>query len=133
MIDLAPAAMRLVLVHLMLAILGAPRTRRLIERGEGRATDRDRAERFARAIQRAARRLPLRTNCLDQALALTWMLRADGMQAALRFGVRHGTDGTDRTDESHRSHDHRLIAHAWVEHAGEPLLDDAPMHYTPLQ
>lgn len=118
MILLVSATLRLVAVHALLAVLGAARTRRLIDRSDRGAIGRERAERAARAIQRVARRLPLRTNCLDQALALTWVLRASGIQATLRFGVR-------RDDEA-------LAAHAWVEHDGQPLLDDAPLHYTTL-
>ena len=128
MIALAAAALRLVAVHLMLAVLGAPRTRRFVDRRQGSAIDPARAEQTARAVQRAARRLPLRTNCLDQALTLAWLMRGAGLQATVRFGVRHDSH------ESHKSqsHEFHLIAHAWVEHAGQPLLDDASLHFIPL-
>lgn len=118
--ELASAALRLLAVRVSVALLGAPRTQRLVERSQGQMSDRGRAERAARAIQRAARRLPLRTSCFEQSLALTWMLHAAGMQAAVRFAVRreHGPDP--------------LSAHAWVEHDGQALLDDAPLHFTPL-
>ena len=73
---------------------------------------------FAKAIQSAARRLPLHTTCLDRARALYWMLRAHGCPAELRIGA-HRENGT-------------FTAHAWVEHDGVPLLDDEARRFTVL-
>jgi len=74
---------------------------------------------IANAVQSAARNLPLRTTCLDRSCALFWMLRAHGCSAELRIGARH-ENGT-------------LSAHAWVEHDGEPLLDDEAQRFTVLR
>jgi hypothetical protein len=68
------------------------------------------AEAHARAVDAVARRLPLGLTCLHRALALVWLLRADGLAAALRIGIRPGNGDLD--------------AHAWVEHDGVALLDE---------
>jgi hypothetical protein len=111
------AIVRLTIVHAMLAIAGVPRTRRWLAR-TGSAVNHVRAERVAGAMQRAAHHFPLGTNCLDRALALWWMLGARGLAATLQIGVRKDEDA--------------LAAHAWVEHAGEVLLDDTATHYVAL-
>lgn len=64
----------------------------------------------ARAMERASRHVPFRTTCLDRAVALCWLLRADDLPASLRIGVKREEEG--------------LAAHAWVERLGERLLDD---------
>ncbi|HVR38369.1 MAG TPA: lasso peptide biosynthesis B2 protein [Thermoanaerobaculia bacterium] len=69
-----------------------------------------RAIELARAVDRVARHLPLRTSCLDRAVALWWLLVRNGAGGALRIGVRREGDA--------------LAAHAWVEHEGEVLFDD---------
>ena len=73
---------------------------------------------IAKAMQSAARHLPLRTTCLDRSRALYWMLRAHGCPAELRIGARQ-ENGT-------------LTAHAWVELDGVPLLDDEAQRFTVL-
>ncbi len=69
---------------------------------------------FAHAVARwqaaAARHLPLKTNCLDRALTLWWLLRRRGIAADLRIGGRKENG--------------RFEAHAWVE-VGGVVLDDA--------
>lgn len=71
------------------------------------ATDPVRLE-SARAIARlelaAARHLFFNTNCLEQSLALWWLLRRRGIAAELRIGAR--------------KHEGRFEAHAWVESGG---------------
>jgi len=85
------------------------------ERGDiPRTDDAARARLLARAIVSAANRLPLRTTCLDRALALWWLLGAHGIGGAIRIGVRGGE---------------KIEAHAWVEHAGEVLYDDEAKNY----
>ncbi|HYO78407.1 MAG TPA: lasso peptide biosynthesis B2 protein [Thermoanaerobaculia bacterium] len=113
------AALRLVAVRILVALLGAPRTLRLLSRRPAGGVERTKAELAANAIERAARRLPLRTNCLDQALALAWTLRAAGIASEVRFGVRRD--------------DAALAAHAWVEHDGMRLLGDDGTRFTPLK
>lgn len=66
--------------------------------------------RLALAVDRAARRGPIRANCLVRALALRSLLRAAGIRGArLHVGVR--PDGT------------RLAAHAWISF-GTLVVDD---------
>ena len=74
---------------------------------------------IAKAMQSAARHLPINTTCLDRSRALYSMLRAHGCPAELRIGA-HREDGT-------------LTAHAWVEHDGVPLLDDEAERFTVLR
>ena len=56
-----------------------------------------------------------RANCLPTSLVLRRYLLRQGIQADLRVGVRKAIDGS-------------LDAHAWVEHAGEPLINRADVH-----
>lgn len=63
------------------------------------------ARRIGRAVERAARRLPVNARCLPQAIAAMAMLRRRGIASTVHFGMRlsdkNGTGG-------------RLMAHAWV-------------------
>jgi len=68
------------------------------------------AARLAWAVYIASRNVPFQTTCLDRALALFRLSRAEGLAAELRIGVRT-SDGA-------------LEAHAWVEHDGVVLLDE---------
>lgn len=95
------------------------RTRRMLERWQVTRNDRAAAELAARAVLRAADHLPLRTNCLDRAVALWWLLSARGVGSTLRIGVRKNDDAT-------------LAAHAWVEHDGSVLLDESAADFSPL-
>jgi len=77
----------------------------------------------ARMVQIAARRSPIRLNCLPKSMALWWWLHRQGIDGDLRIGVTPKTDG--------------LEAHAWVEFQGVPLNDQddvyvrfAPFHET---
>ena len=65
--------------------------------------------RAAWAIRSAGRIVPGAT-CLTQALALQYLLNRAGHASRLSLGVAKGADGFE--------------AHAWVEHEGEPLLDE---------
>jgi len=69
---------------------------------------RTRAGTIVWAVEAASRRVP-RATCLTQALAAKLLLRAVGQNAQLRLGVAHNPDGSFR-------------AHAWLEHAGRPIL-----------
>jgi hypothetical protein len=71
----------------------------------------ERAERAAQLVDIAARRGVYAGNCLSQSLTLWWLLRRRGISCDLRLGVRREGD--------------TLLAHAWVEHAGEPLNETA--------
>lgn len=57
---------------------------------------------FVWAVKAAARRLPWRTKCIEQGLALQRMLRLAGVDAVLHYGARHDP------------HSRKLEAHVWV-------------------
>ncbi len=100
----ASAAVRLGGLRAGAALLGS-RTRA--------AGDRDRiaeARAVAAMVALAARHTPFRAKCLPRSLALQWLLARRGIDAELRIGVR--------------KNGHALEAHAWIEHCGEPLIDD---------
>lgn len=69
----------------------------------------------ARSVVAAAVMLPGRHECLEQSLALWYLLRRRGVAADLTFGMRQYPFG----------------AHAWVAYRGEPLNEDreALRHY----
>ena len=69
----------------------------------------------ARIVAAAARHGPYRANCLPTSLVLRHLLIRQGIQADLRVGVRRADCGG-------------LDAHAWVEHAGKPLIDRSDVH-----
>jgi hypothetical protein len=110
------AAVYLVMARVALSFSSFRRLARSTPRNLGRS--RDRAEERARALVAVARRLPLGLTCLHRALALVWLLRADGLAASLRIGVRPG-EGV-------------LAAHAWVEHDGVVLFDEDASAFVPF-
>jgi hypothetical protein len=59
------------------------------------------------AIRRARSYGACRGNCLSQSLALLWLLRRAGHDAAIHIGVKPSPGG--------------ILAHAWVELHGETL------------
>jgi hypothetical protein len=61
---------------------------------------------------RIANRLPFKTTCLVQSVALVAMLRRRNIPAHLRFGVRMDLENT-----------HQVDAHSWVECGGNVILD----------
>ena len=65
------------------------------------------AWRLGRAVRLTLRLLPGDTRCLTRSLVLTQMLARRGIPATLVIGART---------------EPRFLAHAWVEHAGEPVL-----------
>lgn len=73
--------------------------------------------RTARMVRAAARRTLGGATCLEQSLALWWLLGRQGIASELRVGVRK--DGQ------------KFEAHAWVECGGAALggADDAHAHY----
>jgi hypothetical protein len=81
---------------------------RAVARPSGRAVDGVAVgRRLGRAVQRTLALLPSDTRCLAQSLTLTRLLAARGVESQLVIGVQPGE---------------RFAAHAWVEHAGVPLL-----------
>ena len=66
---------------------------------------------IAHAVSAAAALLPWRSLCLEQSLALCFLLRRRGYDAVVRLGVRP----------------YPFAAHAWVELDGSPLAE-SPEH-----
>ncbi len=102
------AALFLLAARIALALVPLPRALRLFgvaqgTTGSGRI-DPDRAAQVGRAVARAARHVPFRAVCLQQAFAALLMLRRRGLAATVHFGLLR--DGNE------------LKAHAWS-HCGE--------------
>ena len=75
--------------------------------------------RLARAVERAAPRLPGESRCLARAMALQWMLRRRDFGSAVHMGVRAGSRRGKLDD-----------LHAWVTCSGEILIgQSAEIHY----
>ncbi len=70
-----------------------------------------RARAYARLVDVAARHHVVRARCLHRSLALHRTLRAEGMASVLRVGVHKNNED--------------LVAHAWVELAGQ-VVNDRP-------
>ena len=77
--------------------------------------------RFARAVERAAARLPGESRCLPRAMALQWMLRRRGLGSVLVLGVRPGLHRGGLDD-----------LHAWVTRSGEVLIGHTADTHHPL-
>lgn len=85
----------------------------------GSAGDSDR--RLARAVERAARRLPGQSKCLPRAMALHWMLARRGRPAQLVIAVLPGA-ARGRLDD----------LHAWVELGSDILIGALDQPFQPL-
>lgn len=114
------AALGLIAIKLLLLTIGFARTLRFLKwRIRRRVTtvepDRTTLDASARAVVAAAILIPGRIECLEQSLALWYLLRRRGVGAELTFGMRQYPFG----------------AHAWVTYQGEPLNEDreALRHY----
>ncbi len=59
------------------------------------------------AVDRAAKRSPLRAMCIERGLAAAWMLRRRGIDATLFYGVAPRREGRGGIE-----------AHVWVQHRG---------------
>jgi hypothetical protein len=66
------------------------------------------ARRLGRAVTRLLSHLPGDTRCLARSLVLTRLLAGRGIEAKLVIGARTEPE---------------FLAHAWVEHGGDPVLD----------
>jgi hypothetical protein len=81
---------------------------------ENRPEPREAVQAACRMV-RAAQRYSLPTyTCLEESLALWYLLRKQGIAACLRIGVRKEKG--------------KFEAHAWVEYGGEALNQDESMH-----
>jgi hypothetical protein len=108
------ASLLLPLAGLALHLVGVRRALRLFAGGLQCAgvSAPETAERVAREVERAARDYSVYpVDCLVRSLVLVWLLRRRGIAAEFRLGVRTLTG--------------RFEAHAWVEHCGVPLGEDA--------
>jgi hypothetical protein len=115
--SLAEAVSYLLAVRLAFALLSLPRALRLfgIVQGEasaGRVAVAE-AQEVSRAIARAARHVPFRSVCLQQAFAALLMLRRRGLAATVHLGLAR-EDGSDD-----------LKAHAWSR-CGEVAVSGVP-------
>jgi hypothetical protein len=79
------------------------------------------ARQLANLSTATARRLFIRTNCLEQSLVIWFLLRRRGVSATLRFGGRKDGD--------------QFEAHAWVEWQGVVLNDEGAVRekFTPFE
>lgn len=103
----------LVIVRLTLLLCGFQKTYRCIQILVGksaRASDVDKPTiaATARSVATAAAFFPGRALCLEQSLALYYLLRRRGVDAYLKVGVQAIPFG----------------AHAWIEYKGEPVNED---------
>jgi len=106
-----------------LRIFGFRRWKTLLERcasaAQRRAPSADperlpEAAHVTRLLSSAARHFFLRTNCLEQAMTLYFLLRRRGIAAELHLGARKRSAG--------------LEAHAWVAYRNLPLNEDHGEH-----
>ena len=100
---LVEAALWLLIVRLAFGLLPFKAALRLLRispaaTGTGRIAAEEAAE-IGRAVARAARRVPFRAVCLQQAFAALLMLRRRGLAGTVHLGVARSPDG--------------LTAHAW--------------------
>ena len=91
-----------------------------LKRGKAREDWLPEAQRTARVVNAAARRVPYDATCLRRSLVLWWLLRRRGIDSRLRIGVRKEADG--------------ILAHAWVECQERVLNDpaDISQQYAPI-
>ena len=101
---LVEAAVMLAAASLAVAVLPFRRAMALVRPTPSKDDELDTEGRAAELVQWAitacARRIPLRTLCLEQALASHWMLRRRSIASVVHYGTGKGERG--------------LQAHAWV-------------------
>jgi hypothetical protein len=116
----AEAAAALSLAALLIALLPFRILVRTFRWGRAPGESQDRqailADQLALAVERASRRVPWRSVCFDQGLAMHWMLRRRGYGSILHYGIRQGEAA--------------LGAHVWVSLDGRILVgaDEAAGH-----
>lgn len=117
------AVLLLLAVRIVLALLPLPQALRLFGIAQGAAgrgkVEPDQAAQVARAIARAARHVPFRAVCLQQAFAALLMLRRRGLAATVHFGLLRDGD--------------ELKAHAWSRCGEVPVTGVAAARgFTPI-
>jgi hypothetical protein len=123
------AAVLLPLLGISLRLRGFSKTKEWVESrlgaNAGARTESSGAEasleRTCRMVNAAARYGISRPTCLEESLALWYLLRDQGVAASLRIGVRKQTE--------------KFEAHAWVEHNGKALnqVEEAHRHYAAFE
>lgn len=115
------AAMLLPLLSLSLRLRGFRKTQGFLQKflstryGTADASAPDRAGATARMVRAAVRHSGLgHPTCLEESLALWWLLGRQGIASELRIGVR--------------KQDEKFEAHAWVERDGAALNEPEALH-----
>jgi hypothetical protein len=114
------AAALLPLITLSLRLRGFRKTQAFLQRflsTQGNETDSssaDRTDLTVRMVRAAVRHSAGHPTCLEESLALWWLLGRQGIATELRIGVR--------------KHDEKFEAHAWVERAGAALNEPESLH-----
>jgi hypothetical protein len=115
----------MLIVRMAFALLSFPRALRLLriapgEKVAGRIAAAEASE-VAHAVTRAARHVPFRAVCLQQAFAALLMLRRRGLAGTVHLGLAHGTEAT------------ALQAHAWSRCGDMPVTGaDAAQGFVPI-
>ena len=117
------AAAMLPLIALSLRLRGFRKTQAFLEKSfsfpirQANVSEPDCVELTARMVRAAGRRTLGRATCLEESLALWWLLARQGIGSDLRIGVRKNGQ--------------KFEAHAWVEFHGTALyeLESEHLHY----
>lgn len=128
---LAEAALWLTLAHLAIHALPFGRLAGLVGQAGRLSPEPDEARRsqalhFGGMVERAARRHPLRPQCLAQGIAAKRMLRRRGVETTLHFGMRRrGSAPAGQPLRPPRD----IAPHAWLQ-AGETVVlgEDVDRH-----
>lgn len=112
----ARMALWVILVSLLARGLSLPRAQRIasVRLRSARSADRaDMPARLARTVDSLLRLdvLMFRRCCWKRAMVLHRFLALEGIESRINFGVQKKADGT-------------MAGHAWLEHQGQPLLED---------
>ena len=102
------------------ATLGSPLSPGTADPAPGRDGNLE-PRRLARAIERAAARLPGESKCLPRAMALQWLLRRRRLGGVLHLGVRSAAERGTLDD-----------LHAWVTRGGEVLVGASEATHRPV-
>jgi len=114
------AAALLPLISLSLRLRGFRKTQAFLQRflstssNEADFSASTRADLTVRMVRAAVRHGAGHPTCLEESLALWWLLGRQGIVTELRIGVR--------------KHDEKFEAHAWVERAGTALNEPESLH-----
>jgi hypothetical protein len=114
------AAALLPLISLSLRLRGFRKTQAFLQRflppsdSEGPFPEPGRADLTVRMVRAAVRHSVGHPTCLEESLALWWLLGRQGIASELRIGVRKQRE--------------KFEAHAWVERAGTALNEPESLH-----